>query len=105
MQALDDQLKGLKAKQDKLGGQWNAEKDQMRNLQNIKEEIDRVNIEIQGAERDYDLNRAAELKYGTLLELQNKLTKTEKTLESQVPPTPALPLLLSPNYLHVLPTL
>ena len=70
--------------QEKLGSQWNSEKDQMRSLQNIKEEIDRVNIEIQGAERDYDLNRAAELKYGTLLELQNKLTDTEKQLESQV---------------------
>ena len=84
LQGLDDQLKGLKAKQEELGSQWNAEKDQMRSLQSIKEEIDRVNIEIQAAERDYDLNRAAELKYGTLLELQNKLNETEKTLESQV---------------------
>lgn len=55
----------------------------MRSLQNIKEEIDRVNIEIQAAERDYDLNRAAELKYGTLLELQNKLNESERKLESQ----------------------
>ena len=86
LQGLDDQLKGLKVSQEELGTQWNAEKDQMRSLQNIKEEIDRVNIEIQGAERDYDLNRAAELKYGTLLELQNKLTTTEKQLESQVCP-------------------
>ena len=84
LQGLDDQLKGLKVHQEELGTQWNAEKDQMRSLQNIKEEIDRVNIEIQGAERDYDLNRAAELKYGTLLELQNKLNDTEKHLESQV---------------------
>ena len=81
---MDNQLKGLKVQQEKLGTQWNSEKDQMRSLQNIKEEIDRVNIEIQGAERDYDLNRAAELKYGTLLELQNKLTNTETQLESQV---------------------
>jgi len=56
----------------------------MRSLQSIKEEIDRVNIEIQSAERDYDLNRAAELKYGTLLDLQNKLNDTEKRLEKQV---------------------
>ena len=43
-----------------------------------------VNLEIQSAERDYDLNRAAELKYGTLLELQRKLTETEERLEKQV---------------------
>lgn len=84
MEGLDAQLSELKGKQEELGSQWNAEKDQMRSLQDIKEEIDRVNIEIQGAERDYDLNRAAELKYGTLLELQNKLNDTEKALESQV---------------------
>ncbi len=41
-------------------------------------------MEIQAAERDYDLNRAAELKYGTLLELQRKLTETEERLEKQV---------------------
>lgn len=81
----------MKGKQEELGSQWNSEKDQMRSLQNIKEEIDRVNIEIQGAERDYDLNRAAELKYGTLLELQNKLTEAEKTLESQVRAVPTAP--------------
>ena len=81
---LDDQLKGLKAKQADLTGQWNTEKDQMRSLQSIKEEIDRVNIEIQAAERDYDLNRAAELKYGTLLQLQKKLSETETQLETQV---------------------
>ena len=56
----------------------------MNSLQRIKEEIDRVNIEIQAAERDYDLNRAAELKYGTLLQLQKNLTEAEKSLETQV---------------------
>ena len=56
----------------------------MRSLQGIKEEIDRVNLEIQSAERDYDLNRAAELKYGTLLDLQKKLSETERRLETKV---------------------
>ena len=44
----------------------------------------RVNLEVQSAERDYDLNRAAELKYGTLLELQQQLKKAEAALEAQV---------------------
>ena len=64
--------------------QWRDEKDDMERLQSIKEEIDRVNLEIQGAERDYDLNRAAELKYGTLLDLQRQLKEAEEALVQQV---------------------
>ena len=56
----------------------------MERLQSVKEEIDRVNLEIQGAERDYDLNRAAELKYGTLMDLQKQLKGAEVALEKQV---------------------
>ena len=56
----------------------------MERLQSVKEEIDRVNLEIQGAERDYDLNRAAELKYGTLMDLQKQLKAAEVALEKQV---------------------
>ncbi|HBY76590.1 MAG TPA: ATP-dependent chaperone ClpB, partial [Cyanobacteria bacterium UBA11148] len=43
----------------------------------IKEEIDRVNVEIQQAEREYNLNKAAELKYGKLTQLQASLKETE----------------------------
>jgi len=43
-------------------------------------QIDRVNLEIESAEREYDLNRAAELKYGTLLSLQRQLEEAEKNL-------------------------
>ena len=53
-------------------------------LTRLKEEIERVNLEIQSAERDYDLNRAAELKYGTLLELQKQLKEAEEMLEKEV---------------------
>ena len=67
-----------------LTKQWRDEKDDMERLQSIKEEIDRVNLEIQGAERDYDLNRAAELKYGTLLDLQKQLKEAEQALAQQV---------------------
>ena len=41
--------------------------------QDLKAEIERVNLEVSQAERDYDLNRAAELKYGTLMNLQKQL--------------------------------
>lgn len=68
----------------------------MDKLQSAKEEIDRVNLEVQAAERDYDLNRAAELKYGTLLELQKQLTKAEEALQQKV----QLPLLLVLQHLQ-----
>ena len=75
---------GIAGLQGNLTKQWRDEKDDMERLQSIKEEIDRVNLEIQGAERDYDLNRAAELKYGTLLDLQRQLKGAEEALEKQV---------------------
>lgn len=75
---------GINGLQNDLTKQWRDEKDDMERLQSIKEEIDRVNLEIQGAERDYDLNRAAELKYGTLLDLQRQLKGAEEALVQQV---------------------
>jgi ATP-dependent Clp protease ATP-binding subunit ClpB len=77
---LEKELANLKEQQSALNAQWQAEKDVIDQIQSIKEEIDRVNIEIQQAERDYDLNRAAELKYGKLTELQRQLEKVEAQL-------------------------
>ncbi|KAJ1421456.1 P-loop containing nucleoside triphosphate hydrolase [Sesbania bispinosa] len=59
---LEAELSLLKEKQAELTEQWEHEKSVMTRIQSIKEEIDRVNLEIQQAEREYDLNRAAELK-------------------------------------------
>ncbi|KAG0485474.1 hypothetical protein HPP92_009553 [Vanilla planifolia] len=77
---LDAELSLLKAKQAELTEQWEHEKSVMTRIQSVKEEIDRVNIEIQQAEREYDLNRAAELKYGSLNSLQRQLQEAEKEL-------------------------
>lgn len=71
----------------------------MKHLQSIKAEIDRVNLEVQNAERDYDLNQAAELKYGTLMTLQKQLKEAEAALEAQAPNiTPSAPLCI---WLHL----
>jgi ATP-dependent Clp protease ATP-binding subunit ClpB len=79
--ALEAQLANAKVQQEELSARWEQERDEMTRVQRLKEEIDRVNIEIQQAERDYDLNRAAELKYGTVLELQKQLKQAENVLE------------------------
>ncbi|KAK6928128.1 Clp ATPase, C-terminal [Dillenia turbinata] len=75
---LEAELSLLKEKQAELSEQWEHEKSVMTRIQSIKEEIDRVNLEIQQAEREYDLNRAAELKYGSLNSLQKQLVEAEK---------------------------
>lgn len=77
---IENELKILKEKQKELTEQWEKEKSLMNRIRSLKEEIDRVNLEIQQAERDYDLNRAAELKYGTLLALQKQLEEAEREL-------------------------
>ncbi|CAN0924319.1 Chaperone protein ClpB3, chloroplastic [Linum grandiflorum] len=77
---LEDELAVLKKKQAELTEQWEHEKSVMTRIQSIKEEIDRVNLEILQAEREYDLNRAAELKYGSLNALQRQLEGAEKEL-------------------------
>ncbi|HEY9872863.1 MAG TPA: ATP-dependent chaperone ClpB [Candidatus Obscuribacterales bacterium] len=80
LERLEKELADLKEEQRALNGQWQSEKDIINKIQSIKEEIDKVNIEVQQAERDYDLNRAAELKYGNLTELHRKLEEAETKL-------------------------
>ncbi|PSN14087.1 ATP-dependent chaperone ClpB [filamentous cyanobacterium CCT1] len=80
LERIERELADLKEQQSALNAQWQSEKDTIDHIQAIKEDIDRVNIEIQQAERDYDLNRAAELKYGKLTELQRQLETAETQL-------------------------
>ncbi|MDG2991628.1 ATP-dependent chaperone ClpB [Candidatus Synechococcus calcipolaris G9] len=85
LEKLEKELADIKEEQTHLNAQWQSEKQVIDQLQSIKEEIEQVNIEIQQAERSYDLNRAAELKYGKQTELQKKLEATETVLnESQI---------------------
>uniref|UniRef100_A0ACD5W625 Uncharacterized protein n=1 Tax=Avena sativa TaxID=4498 RepID=A0ACD5W625_AVESA len=77
---IEAELSLLKDRQKELTEQWEREKSVMTKIQSIKEEIDRLNVEIQQAEREYDLNRAAELKYGSLNALQRELQTTENEL-------------------------
>ena len=71
---LRTQFGGMKAR-------WESEKDAIGKVRGLREEIERVNAEIEAAELKYDLNRAAELKYGKLPELQKQLAEEEKLAE------------------------
>lgn len=61
-----------------MKAKWQNEKDAISKVQKIREDIERVNGEIEKAERNYELNKAAELKYGKLPELQKELKKEEE---------------------------
>jgi ATP-dependent Clp protease ATP-binding subunit ClpB len=80
LERLEKDLANLKEQQSGLNAQWQSEKSVIDSIQKIKEQIDKVNIEIQQAELKYDLNRAAELKYSKLTELQKKLEEAEAKL-------------------------
>jgi ATP-dependent Clp protease ATP-binding subunit ClpB len=80
LQKIEKELADLKEEQRALTAQWQSEKDIITDIQTIKEQIDAINIEIQQAERNYDLNLAAELKYGKLTELHRKLDTAEAKL-------------------------
>jgi len=82
LERLEKELADLKETQSGLNAQWQSEKDLIDDIQKLREELDHVNIEIQQAERNYDLNRAAELKYGKLTDLQRQLEQAEEKLDN-----------------------
>ena len=73
---MRDEFNTLKAK-------WDNEKNAINKVQKLREDIDNVNIEIEKAERSYDLNKAAELKYGKLPQLQKELAQEEAIAEEK----------------------
>ncbi len=77
---IEKELADLRARADALKAQWEAEKEVIVKLQKIREEIDRVKYEIEKAEREYDLNKAAELRYGKLAALEKELKEMESKL-------------------------
>jgi ATP-dependent Clp protease ATP-binding subunit ClpB len=80
LEALRKELAEHRSKGDGLRAQWEAEKDAIHKLQSLREEIERLRHQIDVAERNYDLNRAAELKHGRLPELERQLETDEKAL-------------------------
>ena len=76
---ISQEISDLEAKIGVLKEQWNKEKATIQGEASIKEEIEQVKLEIEKAERNTDLQKAAELKYGKLMELQKKLEDIQGT--------------------------
>ncbi len=84
LKKINNKLISLKDKQSELGAQWKKEKDEIDEISNIKEEIESVQLQIDQSKRSFDLNKAAELEFGTLNSLQKKLKeKSESLVNSQ----------------------
>ena len=62
--------------------QWEREKGDIAKVQKLREEIEQMNADIEKAQREYDMNRAAELMYGRLPQLRNELAEAEKQMEA-----------------------
>ncbi len=75
---LEKELAELKGQSDTLQAQWQAEKGRVQKLRDLREQIETTKVAIERAEREYDLNKAAELKYGKLNELDRALIEAEK---------------------------
>ncbi len=77
---LEKELADLKSEADALKAQWQAEKEAVQQLRTLRQQIEQTRHDIELAERQYDLNRAAELKYGKLTELERRLKQAEESL-------------------------
>ncbi len=80
LEKLEKELAELKNQSDTMQAQWSAEKDQVLKLRGFREQIEATKQAVEKAEREYDLNKAAELKYGKLNELERQLREAEAGL-------------------------
>ena len=77
------ELAALRDKYNEMKARWNEEKENIKAVQQLREDIDAVNAQIERAEHAYDLDKAAELKYGRLPELQKKLKAAEEEMHGK----------------------
>lgn len=75
---IEEELAELKKSNDELVKRWEAQKAAISRVREVKKEIDAVKHDMETAERNYDLNKLAELKYGRLPELQKELARLAK---------------------------
>ncbi len=74
---LEEELANLRERSSELTSRWQAEKGAIQQVQSTKEQIDTARIEVEQAERAYDLQKAAELRYGKMRQLESDLAQAE----------------------------
>ena len=78
---IQKELADMRAQFSEMKAKWENEKSAIGKVQKLREEIEQLNAEMEKAEREYDLNRAAEIKYGRLPQLRKELEEEERTAE------------------------
>ena len=82
LQKLDEELADLKEESMRLATQWQTEKESIQTVQEIKEEMDQVRVQIEQAQRAYNYQEASELQYGRMSQLQERLVYAEQQLSN-----------------------
>ncbi len=77
---LEEELANAKERSTQLAGRWQAEKDAIQHIQTVKEEMDTVRIQIEQAQRDYDYQKASELQFGRMRQLEHDLQEATSQL-------------------------
>ncbi|MCU7730801.1 ATP-dependent chaperone ClpB [Actinoplanes sp. KI2] len=80
---LRKELADLRAEVDALRAQWDAERQALKRVQDLRRELEQIRLEAEQAERNYDLNRAAELRHGKLPDLERRLQAEEQRLAAK----------------------
>jgi ATP-dependent Clp protease ATP-binding subunit ClpB len=80
---LEKELADIKAEFDALSARWQTEKNAVQKLRQLREQVEQTKVETEQAERQYDLNRAAELKYGKLATLEKQLQQESEKFARQ----------------------
>jgi ATP-dependent Clp protease ATP-binding subunit ClpB len=84
LERIEQEIQNLEDKHESLEGQWAQEKQLREDINNLKKQEDQIRVQIEQAERDYDLNKAAQLKYGQLETLQrDREAKETRLIELQ----------------------
>ncbi len=82
LELITKELSSLTKSQIEVNKKWEKEKESIEEISTLKEEIEKVQLEIEKAKRNYDLNRAAELEYGTLADFHENLKSKESNLKN-----------------------
>src|SRR5712691_8433836 len=80
---IEKELASLKEEEQRLRTRWESEKSAMTEIRDLRRQIEEQKVEMEKAERAYDLNRVAEIKYGRIVELEKKLAAAEARLHEQ----------------------
>ena len=83
LEELRHELANLRAEVDAMRARWEAERQAIHRVQALREDLERTRLEAESAERAYDLNRAAELRHGTIPELERRLQAEEEQLAAK----------------------